>query len=51
MDILYINRRQIYPGMFLEIFGIRPADRPDAIVRKVDAGRKKRSKMAYFRDI
>jgi len=51
MDILYINRRGIYLGMLLSIYGIRPANRPDVIRRTVDAGRKKRSKMAYFRYI
>ena len=48
MDILYAIRRGIYPGRTLSIFRIHPTNRPDAIVRKVDGGRKNRPKMAYF---
>jgi len=41
-------RSRIYVGRLLSIFGIRPANRPEAIVRNVDGGRKNRPKMAYF---
>ena len=48
IDILYMVGSRIYLGRLLSIFKIRPANRPDAIVRKVDGGRKNRPKMAYF---
>ena len=48
IDILYTNRRGIYLERFITRLEIRPTNRPDAIVRKVDAGRKKHSKMTYF---
>ena len=48
VDVLYMGRSRIYPGVPLSILKIRPTNRPDAIVRKVDAIGKNRSKMAYF---
>jgi len=48
MDILYMDRSGRTSERFVKIFQIRPANRPEAIGRKVDGGRKKRPKMAYF---
>ena len=48
MDMLYMDRSGIYPDGFLCMFRGRPTDRPDAIVRKPDTGRKKREKIAIF---
>jgi len=41
-------RTGIDSGVFLPIFGIRPTNRPDAIVRKADSGRNKFSKIDVF---
>ena len=38
----------IYQGRLLSIFRDRPTDRPDAIVRKPDTGRKKHEKIVIF---
>ena len=48
MDILYMDGSGIYQNRMIYIFGNCPTNRSDAIGRKVDAGRKKRSKMPYF---
>ena len=45
---LYMDRSKIYLDVSWAYLEIRPADRPDAIGRKVDAGRKKHSNKAYF---
>ena len=43
-----MDRSQIYREWSWAYLEIRPTDRSDAIGRKVDAGRKKHSKKAYF---
>ena len=45
---MYMDRSGIYRDRFVKIFQIRPANRPDAIGRKVDVILKKRPKKAYF---
>jgi len=48
MDILYMVRSRIYLGRTTSIFGVHPANRPDAIRRKPDSGRRKWSKIVVF---
>ena len=48
MDILYMVLNGIYRGRCLSYFGVRPADRPDAIVRKAAAIGEKLHKIAIF---
>jgi len=48
MDILYMVRSRIYLGRTTSIFEVRPTNRPDAIRRKPDSGRRKWSKIVVF---
>jgi len=48
MHFLYMVRSRIYRGRTLSIFEVRPTNRPDAIRRKPDSGRKKSSKIDVF---
>ena len=48
VDLLYMDRREIYQGRFITKFQVRPGIILDVICRKPDTGRKKRSKNAVF---